>query len=139
MESKVEKVDFKETEVYTIETNEAPKAIGPYVQGKVVNGLLYASGQIALDPASGDLVGESIEEQTKQVLQNVGGLLRSVDATYDQVIKTTCFIKDMNDFARFNKVYESFFTNEKPSRSCVEVARLPKDALVEVEIIAAVE
>lgn len=139
MENNVKKVDFQTSAVYTVDTTEAPQAIGPYVQGKVVNGLLYASGQIALDPEKGELVGGNIEEQTKQVMQNVGGLLRAVEADYDQVIKTTCFLKDMNEFARFNKVYESFFTNEKPSRSCVEVARLPKDALVEVEIIASVE
>ncbi|MGO2890939.1 MAG: RidA family protein [Enterococcus devriesei] len=140
MENNVTKLDFQEVApVYTVETNEAPQAIGPYVQGKVVNGFLYASGQIALDPVTGELVGETIQEQTKQVLQNVGGILRAVDLDYDQVIKTTCFLNDIGEFVEFNQVYESFFTNEKPSRSCVEVARLPKDALVEVEIVAVVK
>ena len=139
MENKVEKVNFKETAIYTVETAEAPKAIGPYVQGKVVNGMLYASGQIALDPTSGEMVGETIEDQTYQVLRNVGGLLKAVGADYDQVVKTTCFLKNMSDFVAFNQIYESFFDNEKPSRSCVGVANLPKDALVEVEIVAVVE
>ena len=138
MENNAAKVSVKETAIYTVETENAPKAIGPYVQGKVVNGLLYASGQIALDPASGEMVGETIEDQTQQVLQNVGGLLKAVDADYDQVIKTTCFLKNMSDFAAFNQVYERFFDNEKPSRSCVGVADLPKGALVEVEIVAVV-
>lgn len=139
MENNVEKVNFKETAIYTVETAEAPKAIGPYVQGKVVNGMLYASGQIALDPTSGEMVGETIEDQTYQVLRNVGGLLKAVGADYDQVVKTTCFLKNMSDFVAFNQIYESFFDNEKPSRSCVGVANLPKDALVEVEIVAVVE
>ncbi|MBX8937187.1 MULTISPECIES: RidA family protein [Enterococcus] len=139
MENNVTKVDFQEPTIYTVETKDAPKAIGPYVQGKVVNGMLYASGQIALDPVSGEMVGETIEDQTYQVLRNVGGLLNAVDADYDQVVKTTCFLKNMSDFTAFNQVYESFFDNEKPSRSCVGVANLPKDALVEVEIVAVVK
>ena len=101
--------------------------------------MLYASGQIALDPTSGEMVGETIEDQTYQVLRNVGGLLKAVGADYDQVVKTTCFLKNMSDFVAFNQIYESFFDNEKPSRSCVGVANLPKDALVEVEIVAVVE
>lgn len=139
MENNVTKVNFKESSIYTVETTEAPKAIGPYVQGKVVNGMLYASGQIALDPTSGKMVGETIEDQTYQVLRNVGGLLNAVGADYDQVVKTTCFLKNMSDFVAFNQIYESFFDNEKPSRSCVGVANLPKEALVEVEIVAVVE
>ncbi|MGM0168150.1 2-iminobutanoate/2-iminopropanoate deaminase [Enterococcus sp. AZ135] len=139
MENNVTKVNFKESSIYTVETTEAPKAIGPYVQGKVVNGMLYASGQIALDPTSGEMVGETIEDQTYQVLRNVGGLLNAVGADYDQVVKTTCFLKNMSDFVAFNQIYESFFDNEKPSRSCVGVANLPKEALVEVEIVAVVE
>ena len=113
MENNVTKVDFQEPTIYTVETKDAPKAIGPYVQGKVVNGMLYASGQIALDPVSGEMVGETIEDQTYQVLRNVGGLLNAVDADYDQVVKTTCFLKNMSDFTAFNQVYESFFDNEK--------------------------
>lgn len=139
MENNVTKVDFQTPAVYTVETAKAPEAIGPYVQGKVVNGMLYASGQIALDPVSGVLVGETIEEQTHRVLRNVGGLLQAVGVTYDQVVKTTCFLKNMSDFTAFNQVYERFFDKEKPSRSCVGVANLPKEALVEVEIVAVVE
>lgn len=139
MENNVTKVNFQEPMIQTVETTEAPKAIGPYVQGKVVNGMLYASGQIALDPASGELVGETIEDQTYQVLRNVGGVLKAVGVDYDQVVKTTCFLKNMSDFTAFNQIYESFFDNEKPSRSCMGVANLPKDALVEVEIVAVVE
>jgi 2-iminobutanoate/2-iminopropanoate deaminase len=139
MENNVKKVNFQESAIYTVDTVEAPKAIGPYVQGKVVNGMLYASGQIALDPASGELVGETIEDQTYQVLRNVGGVLAAVGADYDQVVKTTCFLKNISDFAAFNQIYASFFDNEKPSRSCVGVADLPKGALVEVEILAVVD
>lgn len=139
MENKVTKMNLPETVIYTVETAEAPKAIGPYVQGKVVNGMLYASGQIALDPTTGELVGETIEDQTYQVLRNVGGVLKAVGADYDQVVKTTCFLKNISDFAAFNQIYASFFDNEKPSRSCVGVADLPKGALVEVEIVAVVE
>ncbi|WP_407855824.1 Rid family detoxifying hydrolase [Enterococcus hailinensis] len=135
----VTKVNFNASAVYNVKTTEAPQAIGPYVQAKVVNGLLYASGQIALNPMSGELIGKTIEEQTQQVLSNVGGLLKAVGADYDQVIKTTCFLKNMSDFSTFNQVYEQFFMNEKPSRSCVEVAALPKDALVEVEVVAMIE
>lgn len=139
MENNVKKVNFQGDAVYTVETTEAPQAIGPYVQGKVVNGMLYASGQIALDPVSGELVGETIEDQAYQVLRNVGGVLKAVGADYDNVVKTTCFLKNMSDFAAFNQIYASYFEKEKPSRSCVGVADLPKGALVEVEIIAVVE
>ena len=139
LENNVTEVNFQEKSIYTVETTEAPQAIGPYVQAKVVNGMLYASGQIALDPVSGELVGETIEDQTYQVLRNVGAVLKAVGADYDKVVKTTCFLKNMSDFAAFNQIYASFFDKEKPSRSCVGVASLPKDALVEVEIIAVVE
>lgn len=139
MKNNVARVNFKGASVCTVETTEAPQAIGLYVQGKVVNGLLYASGQIALDPANGALVGETIEEQTHQVLQNIGGVLAAAGTDYDQVVKTTCFLTNMSDFVVFNQIYGSYFDNEKPARSCVGVANLPKGALVEVEIIAAVD
>ncbi|MGX7205256.1 Rid family detoxifying hydrolase [Enterococcus pingfangensis] len=139
MENNVTKVNFQKPAVLTVETTEAPQAIGPYVQGKVVKGMLYASGQIALDPTNGELVGKSIEEQTNQVLRNVGGILAAAGVSYDQVVKTTCFLKNIADFAAFNQVYEHFFNNEKPSRSCVGVADLPKGALVEVEVVAVVD
>lgn len=139
MENNVTKVNFQVPAVYTVETSKAPQAIGPYVQGKIVKGMLYASGQIALNPENGELVGDSIEDQTYQVLRNVGGILAAAGVGYDQVVKTTCFLKNISDFAAFNQVYESFFDNKKPSRSCVGVADLPKGALVEVEVVAVVE
>lgn len=122
-----------------IHTDDAPKAIGPYVQGKVVNGFLFASGQIPLDPKSGELAGETIQEQTKQVIANIKAILSEAGTDFDHVVKTTCFLKDMNDFAAFNEVYADAFNEALPARSAVEVARLPKDVLVEIEVIAAVE
>lgn len=121
-----------------IQTNKAPKAIGPYVQGKIVNGFLFASGQIPLDPETGEIVGHTITEQTNQVLKNIQGILAAAEITADDVVKTTCFLKNMDDFVSFNEVYGSFFQEQLPARSAVEVARLPKDVLVEIEIIAAV-
>ena len=122
----------------TIRTNEAPKAIGPYAQGKVVNGFLFASGQIALDPKSGELIGTTIQEQTRQVLKNVEAILTAAGTNKENVVKTTCFLKNMADFTAFNEIYGEFFTGDAlPARSAVE-AHLPKDALVEIEIIASV-
>lgn len=123
----------------TIATTKAPAAIGPYVQGNIYNGILFASGQIALDPATGELVGSTIEEQTERVMKNVAALLEAAGSSFDQVIKTTCFLDNIDDFAAFNGVYASFFGQQRPARSCVAVDRLPKGALVEVEVIAAVE
>lgn len=122
----------------TIHTEHAPKAIGPYVQGKIVNGFLFASGQIPLDPQTGEIVGATIKEQTKQVLANIEAILKETGAGFDQVIKTTCFLHDMNDFVEFNEVYATAFSEALPARSAVQVARLPKDALIEIEIIASV-
>lgn len=122
----------------SIHTEKAPKAIGPYVQGNIINGLLFASGQVPLDPETGEVVGAMIEEQTKQVLKNISAILEEAGSDFDHVVKTTCFLKDMNDFVRFNEVYASAFSGKLPARSAVEVARLPKDVLVEIEIIAAV-
>lgn len=122
-----------------IQTDDAPKAIGPYVQAKIVNGFMFASGQVPLDPKTGDVVGTTIEEQTTQVIKNIGGLLKAAGTDFNHVVKTTCFLKDMNDFVPFNQVYAQAFSAELPARSAVEVARLPKDVLVEIEIIAAVE
>ncbi|MGG5340778.1 hypothetical protein IGI58_003286 [Enterococcus sp. AZ020] len=122
----------------SIHTEKAPKAIGPYVQGNIINGLLFASGQVPLDPETGEVVGATIEEQTKQVLKNISAILEEAGSDFDHVVKTTCFLKDMNDFVRFNEVYASAFSGKLPARSAVEVARLPKDVLVEIEIIAAV-
>lgn len=120
-----------------IETTKAPAAIGPYSQGYIVNGLLFTSGQIPLDPATGEIVGTTIEEQTHQVMKNLGGLLEAAGISYQNVVKTTCFLADMNDFAVFNAVYAQYMT-EKPARSCVAVKTLPKNVLCEVELIAEV-
>ncbi|MGC6769675.1 RidA family protein [Enterococcus sp. LJL51] len=124
--------------IIKIHTENAPKAIGPYVQGNIVNGLLFASGQVPLDPATGEIVGETIEAQTKQVIKNIQAILDEAGSSFDQVVKTTCFLKDMNDFAAFNEVYAAAFSTKLPARSAVEVARLPKDVLIEIEVIAAV-
>ena len=118
-----------------IETTNAPAAIGPYSQGYIVNGLLFTSGQIALDPATGAVVGTTIEEQTHQVMKNLGALLEAAGLTYTNVVKTTCFLADMGDFAAFNEVYAQYMTG-KPARSCVAVKTLPKNVLCEVEVIA---
>ena len=120
-----------------VSTADAPAAIGPYSQAVRCGGLLYTSGQIPLTPA-GELVGGGIEEQTRQVLTNLQAVLAAEGATLADVIKTTVFLKDMNQFAAFNEVYASFFGSHKPARSTVEVARLPKDVFVEIEGIAAV-
>lgn len=119
----------------TIFTDKAPAAIGPYSQAIVVNGMLYASGQIPLDPATGNMVEGGIAEQTERVMQNIKAVLAEVGIDFTHVVKTTCFLADMADFAAFNAIYAEYFTG-KPARSCVQAAALPKNALVEVEIIA---
>jgi 2-iminobutanoate/2-iminopropanoate deaminase len=121
-----------------ITTDNAPAAIGPYSQAVKSGNLLITSGQIALDPQSGEIVGTDIETQSRQVLENLKAVLSAGRATLDKVIKTTCFLNDMNDFVAFNKVYQSYFTENAPARSCVAVERLPKDVLVEVEAMAIV-
>jgi len=122
----------------TISTSKAPAAIGPYSQGYVVNGLLFTSGQIALIPENGVVAGESIETQAEQCCKNIGAILEAAGVDFSKVVKTTCFLADMNDFAAFNAVYEKFFVS-KPARSCVDVKTLPKQVLCEIEAIAAVE
>ena len=121
-----------------IHTNNAPEAIGPYSQGIVVNNLFYSSGQIPLKP-NGELVTGDVQEQTHQVFQNLKAVLEEAGASLDTVIKATVFIKDMNDFGKMNEVYGEYFSEHQPARSCVEVARLPKDVLVEIEVIALVK
>lgn len=121
-----------------IHTEDAPKAIGPYVQARIANGFLFASGQVPLDPKTGEVVGQSIQEQTTQVLKNIQAILKAANLTAENVVKTTCFLKNMDDFVAFNEVYATMFSDKLPARSAVEVARLPKDVLVEIEIIAAV-
>ncbi|MBR6325556.1 MAG: RidA family protein [Lachnospiraceae bacterium] len=120
-----------------IVTDKAPAAIGPYTQGFISGGLLFASGQIPLDPATGAVVGTTIEEQAEAACKNVGGILEAAGTSYEKVVKTTCFLADMGDFAAFNEVYARFFTG-KPARSCVAVKTLPKGVLCEVEVIAEV-
>lgn len=121
----------------TISTSNAPAAIGPYSQAKVINGMLYASGQVPLDPKTGAVVGTDINEQTEQVMKNIGAILDAGGTSFEKVVKTTCFIAEMADFAAFNAVYEKYFTS-KPARSCVAVKQLPKNVLCEVEVIAEV-
>lgn len=121
-----------------ISTPNAPAAIGPYSQGILAGGFLFASGQIPINPANGQIEAEGIEAQTEQVMKNIGGILEAAGTDYTKVVKTTCFLANMEDFAAFNAVYEKYFT-EKPARSCVAVKKLPKDVLCEVEVIACVE
>lgn len=121
-----------------IETKNAPAAIGPYSQGIIVNGLAFFSGQIPLSPETGDVVGDTIEAQTEQVMANIRALLESLNADFTDVVKTTCFLSDIADFAAFNEIYAKYFTG-KPARSCVAVKDLPKGVLCEVECIAAVK
>lgn len=119
-----------------IHTKLAPAAVGPYSQAVEVNGIVYTSGQIALDPVTGELVGKSIEEQAEQVMKNLTAILEEAGTKPENAIKTLCFLTDINDFAAFNEVYARYFT-EKPARSCVGVKELPKGAICEVEVIAA--
>ncbi len=120
-----------------IDTDKAPAAIGPYSQGYISNGFFFTSGQVPLDPATGTVVGEDIAAQTEQVMQNLSALLEAAGTGFANVVKTTCFLADMGDFAAFNEIYGRYFT-EKPARSCVAVKTLPKNVLVEVELIAEV-
>ena len=120
-----------------ISTDKAPKAIGPYSQAVLCGGMLYTSGQIALSPESGELVGENIAEQTEQIMKNLSAILEKAGTSFDNVVKTTCFLVDIADFAVFNEVYGRYITSA-PARSCVAVKSLPKGALAEVEVIAKV-
>lgn len=121
-----------------VETKNAPAAIGPYSQGIIINNMFYSSGQIPLT-AEGDLVEGDVKEQAHQVFKNVQAVLEAADSSIDSVVKTTLFIKDMDQFATINEVYAEYFSAHKPARSCVEVARLPKDVLLEMEVIALVK
>lgn len=120
-----------------VATDKAPAAIGPYSQGIIAGNLLFASGQIAINPATGEIEGNDIVTQTEQVMKNIGALLEAAGTDYTRVAKTTCFLADMNDFATFNEIYAKYFT-EKPARSCVAVKTLPRNVLCEVEVIAEV-
>ncbi|HVO63519.1 MAG TPA: RidA family protein [Terriglobales bacterium] len=119
-----------------ISTDRSPKAIGPYSQAVRADGFVFLSGQIPIDPSSQQLIDGEIAAQTDRVLQNIQGILRAAGTDLARVVKTTVFLKDMNDFAAMNEVYGRYFANDPPARSTVEVARLPKDVLVEIEVIA---
>ncbi len=119
-----------------VKTEKAPKAIGPYSQGIIANGFVFASGQIPLDPATGELNTGTIEEQTRLVLKNLGAVLEAAGSSYDKAVKCTVFLQDMNDFSRMNQVYAEFFKAPFPARAAVQVARLPRDVKVEIEAIA---
>lgn len=118
-----------------IMTDKAPAAIGPYSQGIIAGDFLFASGQIAINPATGEIEGTEIVAQTEQVMKNIGAILAEAGADYSRVVKTSCFLADMGDFGVFNEIYAKYFT-EKPARSCVAVKTLPKNVLCEVEVIA---
>ena len=118
-------------------TDRGPKPIGPYSQAVKANGFLYMSGQVALDPKTGEMTGSDIKEQTERVMNNIKGILEAAGSNLHHVVKTTVFLKDMNDFAAMNEVYGRYFTTAPPARSTVQVSRLPKDAFVEIEVIAA--
>jgi 2-iminobutanoate/2-iminopropanoate deaminase len=121
-----------------VEKTKAPQAIGPYSQGIIVNNMFYSSGQIALTP-EGEMVQGDVKEQTHQVFKNLQAVLEAAGASLETVVKTTVFLKSMDDFAAMNEVYGQYFSEHKPARSCVAVAKLPKDALVEIEVIALVK
>lgn len=118
-----------------ISTSNAPAAVGPYSQAVLAGNTLYCSGQIGLDPATGTMSGDDIRTQTEQVMKNIAAVLSAAGAGFENVVKTTCFLADINDFSVFNEIYANYFTG-KPARSCVAAAALPKGALVEVEVIA---
>ena len=119
-----------------IQTNNAPQAIGPYSQAVMANGTLYVSGQIPVVPATGAIVSDKVEDQARQVMENVKAVVEAAGFTLDNVVKTTVFIKNMDDFAVINGIYSEYFKENCPARACVEVARLPKDVLIEMEAIA---
>lgn len=119
----------------TISTENAPAAIGPYSQAIITGGFIITSGQIPIDPASGTIIDGGIETQTRQAIKNISAVLTASGSSLEKVVKTTCFLKNINDFAAFNSIYAEYLT-ERPARSCVEVSALPKGALVEIEVIA---
>ncbi|UDI79134.1 RidA family protein [Staphylococcus taiwanensis] len=122
----------------TINTNKAPEALGPYSHAMVVNNLVFTSGQIPLD-TEGNIVSDDVKEQTKQVLENLSVVLAEAGSDLNSVVKATIFISDMNEFQQINEVYGSYFSDHQPARSCVEVARLPKDVKVEIEVVGKVK
>jgi len=133
--SKKKRSQFMKKEVKTLK---APKAIGPYSQAIIANGMVFASGQIAIDPSTGELLSGSIEDQTRLVLTNLKAVLEAAESSMDKVVKCTVFLDDMNNFSQMNGIYDEFFNPPYPARAAVEVARLPKDVKVEIEAIAIV-
>lgn len=124
--------------VKVINTQKAPAAIGPYSQAMILDDVLFTSGQIPIDPVTGEIAGEDIKSQAEQVMKNIAAILEEAGTVFEKVVKTTCFIADMGDFAAFNEVYAAYFTG-KPARSCVAVKTLPKNVLCEVEVIASLK
>ncbi|AAK79236.1 2-iminobutanoate/2-iminopropanoate deaminase [Clostridium acetobutylicum] len=121
-----------------IKTDKAPGAIGPYSQAVKVGNLLFTSGQVPIDPKTGELVSKDIKEATDRVFKNIGAILEEAGTSFENVVKTVVFVKDMNDFSSVNEIYAKYFSKNEPARSCVQ-AKLPKDALVEIEVVAVVE
>jgi 2-iminobutanoate/2-iminopropanoate deaminase len=119
-----------------INTSDAPKALGPYSQGILVNGMLFVSGQIPIDPQSGELIKEDISKQTKQVMTNIQAILKEAGMDLNNVVKASIFLSDMSNFEKVNEVYASFFRNEPPARECIQAAKLPKETDVEISVIA---
>lgn len=124
------------TERTVVLTDQAPSAIGPYSQGMIAGDLVFCSGQVPIDPQTGQIVSGSIEDETRRVLDNVRGVLEAAGTSLDRIVKTTIFLADMNDFAAVNAIYGSYFVQEPPARSTVQVARLPRDVRIEIEAIA---
>lgn len=120
-------------------TKNAPAAIGPYSQGVIAGNLLFTSGQIPIDPATGELLNDDIVKATERVMENIKAILEEAGTTLEKVVKTTILLKDMNNFQKVNETYGKYFTNDQPARSCFQVAKLPKDALLEIEVIAEIE
>ena len=123
--------------IKAVSTVKAPTAIGPYSQAMIYGDVVYLSGQIPLNPETGEIIGIGITEQTEQVMRNIAEVLREAGSDFSKVIKTTCFLQDLTDFAMFNSIYEKYFIG-KPARSCIQVAALPKGSLVEIEVIAGI-
>ena len=122
-----------------IYTDKAPKPIGAYSQAIKFENLVFVSGQIGINPMTNDLVSEDIEEQTRQIMENIKAILEEISLSFNNVIKTTIYLKNMKDFSKVNEIYESYFTEHKPARATVEVSNLPKNALIEIEVIAGIE
>ncbi len=122
-----------------VKTNKAPKAIGPYSQGIIAGNFMFISGQIAIDPDTNEMVTGTIEEETEQVLKNIGAILNEAGLTYENVVKTTVYLTDLNDFVKMNEVYARFFKTNPPARAAIQVSKLPKGAKIEIEAIACFE